>query len=180
MISLKSKITLLVLNYFFLNPQARSYTNELARLFKIDPKNLDRKLKELEKEGLLKSEFSGKQRYFFLNRSYSLLKEYKKIILKTVGFEKKLAEKLANLPGLTSAYIFGSYSKNKMDAMSDIDILLIGSHSPLEAQRLVLPLQKEIQREINIIDMSKKEFAAKKKNYDAFLKNVLASSIKIL
>ncbi len=80
MISLKSKITQLVLNYFFLNPQAKKYTNELARLFQVDPKNLDRKLKELEKEGLLKSEFLGKQRYFFINSRYPLLKEYKKII----------------------------------------------------------------------------------------------------
>lgn len=180
MVSLKSKITLLVLNYFFLNPQAKKYTNELARLLRVDPKNLDRKLKELEKEGLLKSEFSGKQRYFFLNRRYLLLKEYKKIILKTVGFEKKLAEKLAVLPGLADAYIFGSYVKDKMDAVSDIDILLVGSHSPIEAQRLILPFQKEIQREINIIDMSKKEFAVKKKSRQGFLKNALASSIKIV
>jgi len=180
MISLKSKITKLVLNYFFLNPKAKGYTNELARLFQVDPKNLDRKLKELEKEGLLKSEFLGKQRYFSLNLRYPLLKEYKRIVLKTIGFEKKLAEELAVLPGLTSAYIFGSYVKDKMDIMSDIDILLVGNHSPLEAQKLVLPLQKEIQREINIVDMSKKEFIAKKKKGNGFLKNVLASSIKIL
>ena len=80
MISLRSKVTIKILNYFFINPDARHYINELARILNLDPKNVDTKLKELEKEGLLKSEFSGKQRYFYLSKKYPLLKEYRQIV----------------------------------------------------------------------------------------------------
>jgi len=63
MISLRSKITIKLLDYYFLNPNAQVYINELARILEIDPKNTETKLKELEMEGLFKSEFRGKQRY---------------------------------------------------------------------------------------------------------------------
>lgn len=180
MISLRSKITQKVLNYYFLNPKAKKYTNELARLLLLDPKNLDRKLKELEKQGLLKSEFSGKQRYFFLNTKYPLLKEYKKIVLKSFGLEKRLEQLLNKIPAIKQAYLFGSYTKNKLDVSSDIDLLLVGSHSALQAQKIILPLQKEIEREINIVDMTEKEFTKKKKNNDPFIKQALSKAIKII
>lgn len=177
MISLKSQITKKILNYYFLNPGARQYTNELARSLEIDPKNLDRKLKEFEKEGLLKSEFLGKQRYFYLNNQFSLLKEYKSVFLKTCGIEEGLKTALKKLPKLESAYIFGSYAKDSMDASSDIDILLIGSHSSLEAQKAVLSLQKNIQREINIVNMTQEEFTKKKKQKNEFIKNIFSQSV---
>ena len=90
MISLKSKVTIKILNYFFINSDAKHYINELARILNLDPKNVDTKLKELEKEGLFKSEFLGKQRYFYLAKKYPLLKEYRQIVLKTVGIEQHL------------------------------------------------------------------------------------------
>ena len=80
MISLRSKVAVKILNYFFINPEARHYINELAGILGLDPKNTDTKLKELERAGLLKSEFSGKQRYFYLSKEFPLLEEYKKIV----------------------------------------------------------------------------------------------------
>jgi len=56
MISLRSEITRKLLNYFFLNPEASLYVNELARKLGLDKRNLVKKMKELEKEGLLKNE----------------------------------------------------------------------------------------------------------------------------
>ena len=177
MISFRSQAAKRVLNYYFLNKGVRAYTNQLARLLGLDPKNLDRKLKELEKRGLLKSEFSGHQRYFFLNNKFPLLKEYKSVFLKTIGLEDTLKKALMHLPQLKAAYLFGSYAKDKLDASSDIDILLVGSHSGLAAQKLILPIQKNCDREINIIDMSEKEFKAKKKKGDDFLKDIFSKKI---
>lgn len=79
MFNLKSKITIKILSYYFLNPKKSHYINELARLLEIDPGNLFRKLKELEKEGILKMEMNGNQRYFSLSQESPLLDEYKKI-----------------------------------------------------------------------------------------------------
>ncbi|MEK7212506.1 MAG: nucleotidyltransferase domain-containing protein [Patescibacteria group bacterium] len=180
MISLRSTIARKVLEHFFFNPGARHYVQELARILKTDPKNLYRKLRELEKEGMLASDFSGKQRYFSLNNNYPLLREYRRIVFRTL-FEKRLGSALEGVEGVQEAYLFGSYAAQKMNAASDVDLLVVGNHSSLALQRVIQSFQKEIGREINAVSMGPKEFLAKRKRKDPFLKQVLSGKrIKLL
>ena len=172
MISLRSKVAIKLLDYYFLNPDAQHYINELARILEMDPKNTETKLKEFEKNGLFKSEFRGKERYFFLAKDSPVLEHYRQIFLKTYGIEKRLNDVLKNVKGLKEVDIFGSYAANKMDSSSDIDILAIGSHSVLELQRHIVKLQKDTNREFNVINLSPKEFASKKKNKDPFISGI--------
>lgn len=181
MISLRSKITRKILNLFFLNEQESFYINELAKLIKEDPSNVYKKLMELKEEGILSDEFRGKERYFFLNRKYPFLKEYKKIILKGLGFEKILKERLRKLKGIDSVYIFGSYVKNRLSLESDIDILIVGNYNILKLQKILLEIQKLTGREINSIELTKEEFEKRKKEKDPFLKDVFSKKyIRIL
>ena len=181
MISLRSKITQKILNLFFLNEKEKFYVNELAEKIKEDPANVHKKLIELKKEGILSDEFSGKERYFFLNSKYPFLKEYKKIILKGFGFEKILKEKLSKLKGIDSVYVFGSYAENKLSLESDIDILIIGSTDMIELQKSLVEIQKSTCREINSIELTKKEFAKRKKEKDELLTDIFSKKhIKIL
>ncbi len=177
MISLRSKVAIKLLDYYFLNPHAQHYINELARILELDPKNTEAKLKEFEKDGLFKSEFRGKERYFFLSKGNPVLKHYRQIFLKTYGIEKRLKDIFGGIKGLKDAYIFGSYANDKMDSASDIDILAIGSHSILELERPIVRLQKEIGREFNVMNLSPEEFEAKKKNKDPFINTVFKSKI---
>lgn len=181
MISLRSKVAIKLLDYYFLNQKGQYYINELARILELDPKNTATKLKEFEKNGLLKSEFRGKERYFFLAKDNPVLEHYRQIFLKTYGIEKKLKDTLSNIKGLKEAYLFGSYAKNRMDSSSDIDILTIGSHSVFKLQRLIAKLQKEVGREFNVTNLSVKEFETKKKDKENFINSVLETKpIKIL
>ena len=173
MISLRSKVTIKLLDYYFLNPEAQVYINELARILGLDPKNTETKLKELEKEGLFKSEFRGKQRYFFLAKDNPILEHYRQIFLRTYGIEKRLKDMIGNIKGLKEVYLFGSYASSKMDSSSDIDLLAIGKHSILELQRIIVKLQKDTGREFNVINLSPKEFEEKKKDKNSFINNVL-------
>lgn len=177
MISFRSSITQKLLTYFLLNKTKEFYINELARLLNVDPKNLDKKLKELEKEGIFKSEFRGKQKYYFLNKNFPLLNEYKQIFNKTIGLEYQLKNILQRVKGLEETYIFGSYANNKLDVLSDIDLLIIGSHKSLDAEKAIIPLQKTIGREINIIDMTREELERKKLERDPLIKHVFSKQI---
>lgn len=181
MFNLRSKIAQKALGYYFLNSEAKKYVNELARILDADAGNLDRKLKELVRAGVLISEFSGNQRHYFLNHKYPLLKELKKIYDANFGLEESLRQVLKKMAGLKEAYIFGSYARGELSPGSDIDLLLIGSHSALDAQKTILPLQKRLQREFNVVDMTEKEFAEKKKKRDGFIKNILKNkTVKII
>ncbi len=178
MIITKSKIGNKILNYFFVNKNARHYINELARILELDPKNVDKKLKEFEVAGILKSEFSGNQRYFFINSQFPLLNQYEQIFKKTSGIENIIKLFVEKNNSIKEAYIYGSYINGKFDDFSDIDILIVGSHSSLDVQKKVLPIQKSINREINITNFNEAEFN-KKKNKDPFIIEVLKNSIKI-
>lgn len=171
MISFRSKIARKALNYFFLNESSELYINEAARLFQEDPKNLYRTLLLLETEGILKSAFSGRERYFSANNRAPEYKSYKAVFLRTAGVERLLRDALSGLKGIKNAYIFGSYANSGFSAQSDIDILLIGSHDQLEAEKALLKLRKSLGREINLIHMTEEEFA-RKSGKDQLLKGI--------
>lgn len=181
MFSLRSEITKDILSYFFLNDQKPAYVNDLSRRLQHDSGNLSRKLTELEREGLLKSDYKGNLKYYSLNKKYPLLSEYKKIFQKTLGIEQELKQSLISIEGLGTAFIFGSYATNKMDPMSDIDLLLVGNHKVLDVQRQISSLQKKIDREINCINMDSEEFKRKEEAGDPFITNFKRSKkIKLI
>jgi len=172
MISMKSKITRVLLNYFFLNPEESLFVNEMSRKLDLDKRNLVKKLKALEEEGILGSEIRGNQKIYSINRSYSLYDEYRKIIFKTIGVENKLKNLTEKVKGIEKMYLFGSYAKDAMETHSDIDLLVVGDHKIMTLQKELSKLQKEIGREINVVNMDKKEFEKRKKKKDPFIETV--------
>ncbi len=181
MILLRSQITKRLLNYFFINPRKTLYVNEISRKLHLDKRNLVKKIKELEGMGLLKSERRGNLKLYSINRAYFLYDEYRKITMKTVGLEERLRKILQEVKGVKEACIYGSYAKNQMGTHRDIDLLIVGSHDILPLQRQLSKLQKEIDREINAIDMDEKEFKKRIARKDPFLTGVLKQkSIKII
>jgi predicted nucleotidyltransferase len=175
--SLKSQITQKLLIYFFLNKTTEKYVNELAKILVVDPKNLDSKLKELTRAGIFKQDRRGKECFYSLNKNFTLLKEYEQIVKKTFGIERQIKNILQNEKNICKAYIFGSYAKNKLGTESDIDLLIIGNQKLLDLQVKFFALQKQIGREINIINMTKAEFERKKQNTNPFIKNIFTRPI---
>lgn len=177
MINLRSKITIKLLDYYFLNKEKANYINELAKILEVDPGNLFRKLKELEKDGLFSSELRGNQRYFFINKKYPFLFEYIKMYESKFGFVGLLKEELKDVKGLSEAYIFGSLAKGNFREASDIDLLIVGSHNYESLLPIISGLEKKMKREINVVDFTNKEFLAKQKKGDEFIKNVFSDKI---
>lgn len=176
MISLRSKIAQKVLNYFMLQQDREMYVNDIARILNLESGNLTRKLLELEEEGILKSVWRGRQRYYSLNKAFPLIKEYKNIILKTVGFEQILKIAIKKITGIQKAVIFGSYAQNHMDSHSDIDLLVIGSHNTIELNKTIAQIQKVVHRDINLISMSVNEYKNRKKS-NPLLKSIEAKKV---
>ena len=172
MIQTRSKITQAVLSFFLLQDGKELYVNALARRLSLDSGNLTRKLIELEAEGILKSRWMGEQRYYGLNKDFPFLKEYKNIIFKTLGFESLLKEGLLKIKGIKSAVIFGSYVQNKMNAASDIDLLVVGSHSVLDVNRMAASVQKALDREINVLSVTEAEYLSRKKAKDPLISSI--------
>ncbi len=181
MLELKSKETRMLSVYFFLNPEKKSYARELAEKIGLDPSNTAKALGKLADEGLVIREKRGGHWFYFLNKEYPLLDEARKILMFKYGMAEMLKKKLKGLEGLEEAYIFGSYAKGDYGAESDIDVLLIGSHSAIKADERLAVLGKYFDREFNGIDMDRRELEKRRREKDDFIRDVFKGKfIKIL
>ena len=116
MLDLRSKARQRLLAYYFTNPTARHHLRDLADQLSIDPSNLSRELRRLEREGLFRSEWSGRQKYFQLNRQYPLYREIRSIVAKTIGAVPLIAQSVKPVAGIEEAYVYGSFARNQQGA----------------------------------------------------------------
>ena len=126
MISLRSSIAKKILNYFLINPHESLYVNELSRKLFLDKRNLVKKIKELELDGIMTHETRGNLKLYSINTHYPMYREYRKIIMANIGVEEQLKKILHGARGMKEVYIYGSYARDSMAPHSDIDILVIG------------------------------------------------------
>ena len=113
-----------------------------------------------------------------MNKNFPLYKEYKKIVISSFGLEQKLESILKKVSGVEKAFIFGSYAKGSADSASDIDVLIVGRHSIVDLQKEIAKIQREFDREINIVSLSSQEYIEKRN--DPFLKEIQRSKKIIL
>ena len=172
MLDLRSRARQRLLTFFFTNPAARLHLRDLAERLSVDPSNLSRDLRRLEREGLFRSEISGRQKYFRLNREYSLFREVRSIVGKTIGAVPLIGRALESLEGVEEAYLYGSFARHQQDAASDIDVLVIGNPSAQKMAEAARRLERQLAREINYTVMSRGEFEHRREQKDAFLESI--------
>jgi predicted nucleotidyltransferase len=172
MLDFRSKARQRLLAYYFTNPTARHHLRDLAQRLNIDPSNLSKEFQRLEREGLFRSEVSGRQKYFQLNREYPLFDEVRRIVAKTIGAAPLIAQSLKRIEGIGEAYLYGSFARNQQDASSDIDVLVIGAPREEALAQAARTLERQLGREINYTVLTPKELQSRRARKDAFLANV--------
>ena len=170
--NLRSEARRRLLAYYFTNPTARVHLRDLAEKLEIDPSNLSKELRRLEREGLFRSQVSGRQKYFQLNRDYPLFAEVRQIVGKTIGAAALIRESLKKIDAIQEAYLYGSFAKNQQDANSDIDVLMIGAPREGTLLQAMQKLERQLGREINYTVLTRKEFASRRARKDVFLESV--------
>jgi predicted nucleotidyltransferase len=172
MFSLRSELRRKLLTFFYVNRSARVYVRQLAQALGTDSTNLSRELARLEKEGLLRSEWEGRQLYYSLNRAYPLLKPIFALLQSSIGIEPTLKSALQAISGIQSAWLYGSFAKNEADAVSDIDLLIVGQPGPTELASEIRNAERALRREINYTVLSPRELARRLKASDPFVSDI--------
>lgn len=168
----KSELRRKLLAYFFTNPENKLYLREIAVIIKEDPGNLSKELSRFVQEGLFMAEERGSQKYFFLNRGYPLYREIESIVSKTIGLEGAIKKALSEIDGIVLAFIYGSFAKDRQNAMSDIDLAIIGDIDEDQLLSRISQLQRFLHREINYTLYSKNEWDKTKKDTGTFTANI--------
>lgn len=177
---LNTKLRRKLLAYSFTHSDENYYVRELSSLIDEDPGNLSRELKKLEEEGLYNSVTKGRVKFYSLNKKYPLFKELKRIIFKTEGVEGSLKEIVLKFKGVSLAFMYGSYAKNKEKKVSDIDMVVVGEFPQNKFTRDIRSLESKLNREINFTSYNREEFGKEKEKEGGFLNLVLKDKIVLL
>ncbi|MCK5474034.1 MAG: nucleotidyltransferase domain-containing protein [Candidatus Aenigmarchaeota archaeon] len=162
---------------FLENYKAKWHLREIARKTKISPQTAHRYLNALEMKNILKTEYVGKNKNFFLNKENIITKHtvLKSEIEKTSEFLKNHPKIHLILEQLNpkKAIIFGSYAKSTETKDSDIDMILFEKTSI----KKITELEITYNLEINTKNTTTNEFKKLLKQDNALAIEVLKNHI---
>ncbi|MGD0918371.1 MAG: nucleotidyltransferase domain-containing protein, partial [Thermodesulfobacteriota bacterium] len=109
-----------------------------------------------------------------------LYKELKTIMFKTEGVQGSLKDLVRRYEGITLAFLYGSYAKNRERKTSDIDLVVVGEFPRDPFTRDVRKVESKLNREINFTAYAISEFSKEREKKGGFLNLVLKDNIIVL
>ncbi len=97
------------------------------------------------------------------------------MLRKTVGMADLLRDALKPFEDqIGTAFLFGSAAQGREGLYSDVDLMIIGSATFEDVAKAVHGVQGKLGREVNPVILRPRDFAAKLKSKDAFIRRVMA------
>ena len=150
------------------------YLSELAHYLRTTPSSLQRELSSLVAAGLLQKRREGTRTYFKAETRSPLFPELARVFEKTVGLIPALQQLLERFGDkITCSVVYGSVARREEHALSDVDLLVIGSVGLAELAPVLRRAEERLGREVNVTCYSVREFRAKVAEGDHFLAAVL-------
>lgn len=167
-----------VLALLFGQPNRSFYLNEVVRYAAMGKGAISRELVKLCDANLLTMTKQGNQNHYQANAGSPIFNELKQVVLKTFGlvvFLRKGLEPL--LPQLERAFVYGSTAKGNDHVGSDVDVMLVGNDlSYGEIMQMLEPVEKQLQRSVNLTLYSPAEFAHRLAAGQSFISKVMAQA----
>ena len=169
----KSRIRRDLLALFFTNPSRRYYLRQIQRMLGYSAGSIRRELLRFQRDGLLETQREGNLLYYALDSHHPLFPELKSIVSKTIGVEKAIRKALSTLPGMSAAFIYGSFASGHEKPGSDIDLMIIGDPKSVAVHERIGRLERTFGREINVTIYSEREYRWKRKSHRGFIMDLL-------
>lgn len=171
-----------VLEWVFGRPERWYHIQELIRLTSLASASLQREVKRLHLAGLVVEERIGNLRRVKANPASPMFIDLANLVRKTMGAVPAITAALQPLAsGLQVALVFGSVAKGTAHAASDVDVLLVSSSLQLsEALDLLLPLEAQLGRRIEVKLYMPGEFNARRAEAGSVVQRILAGPIELM
>lgn len=163
-----------VLAAVFAQPDRWWYLSELAEFLGTAPSSLQRELKALVEGGILQQRREGTRVYYKAENRSPLFPELRRLIEKTAGVLPMLRSALMPFQErIGCAFVYGSLARGREHALSDIDVMAIGTIGLADLAPALHDLEARLRREINVTNYSVAEFRKKVSAKDHFVTEVL-------
>ena len=175
-----SKTRVVLLSKLMMNPDKSFYLRELSRDLTIPYSMLYKEEKNLASLGIVNEKKRGRITFVSVNKKLPYFAELKDMIIKTVGLSKPMKDIILKLKGIRYALIFGSFASGEESESSDIDLLIIGDADDEEVLGAVSKMEDRLDREINYMLWSEKEFNKRISSKHHLLFDIVAKPVIML
>ncbi len=166
-----------ILSAILLGDNRAWYLAELARYINVQPSSLQRDLASLAESGFLVREQDGNRVIYYDNKNHPLYPELKALFAKASGPIADLRNLIeASDEGILFAFIYGSYARDAKTAVSDVDLMILGSVDQVKFAADLRLVERRYNIPINATIYSSDEFRRKLNAGSHFLNEVFAGS----
>ena len=169
----RSRLQAQVLAILLLGDGDAVSTPELARRTGGAAASLHRELRRLEDAGLIEHDRVGRTKRYRASESSPVHEALRELMERTLGVEAALRSRLADLPGVETAAIFGSWAAGRVTADSDVDLLVVGDVDRDRLLGIAGDVERLAGREVNVSVYAADEFERRRRERSGFLATVL-------
>lgn len=188
-----SKTRVKLLHLFLNNPGKSFYVREITRLIDEQINSVRRELSNMLQVGVITSDTSDNKLYYEVNQRYEHYlafraifsddvsqssKSVAKSVAKSVDSKHDWKQMISDLPGLRLAIASGVLVADS--GTSKIDLLFVGTITPVRLKKIMKAIEKLEGRELNYTLLSYDEFYYRLSVHDKFITEILNSSHEIV
>ena len=163
-----------VLSLLFSHPDRSFYLRQIVRAANAGSGAVQREINQLASAGIIQKTISGRQVYYQINRNCPIHDELKGLIIKTIAIGDALRSCISSIKDqIQVAFVFGSAARGDFQSQSDIDLMIIGDVSFEQISTALMPVQDQLNREINPNVYPVSEFKRKLAAGHHFLNSIL-------
>lgn len=172
--ALFSKVRQQIMAETYGQPERWWFLSELANFIGATPSSLQREVKSLVVSGILHEKHDGNRLYVQAQRDSSIFNPLQELIAKTLGIRPILENALRALADkIDCAFIYCSVARSEEHTSSDIDLMIIGQVGLSDIAKILRPLEKKLNWEINATCYKPDEFTRKVQSGNHFLTSIL-------
>ncbi|HOW36091.1 MAG TPA: nucleotidyltransferase domain-containing protein [Candidatus Omnitrophota bacterium] len=155
-----------ILDFLCRNPHVSFYGAEIALHTLLSKGGTNQALRQMAKEGLLKTEQKGRMIFYSVDPKSATVRQYK--ILKNVSMLEPLVEQVKGLS--QRAVLFGSCALGEDTEKSDIDIFVVSNDK--EKVRALVLSQPRLKEKIQLVVKSPQEYMGFDKKEPVFYEEI--------
>jgi predicted nucleotidyltransferase len=167
-----------VIGLLFSQPDRAEHFRDVVRKTGASVGSVQRELALLVRLGLVHRSASANLVEYRANRASPIFTELKGLADKTFGIEASVRTALEPFGrDIAFAALYGSVAAGTDDARSDIDVLVVGRVDFGDIVEALHPVAERLERAVNPIVFSRREFARRRREKESFLSAVLAKPV---
>ncbi|MGV8913039.1 MAG: hypothetical protein ACOH14_10545 [Rhodoglobus sp.] len=157
----------------FLHPEREYRATELAREAQVSLPTILRDIDRLTESGYLVERTSGRNRYLRANTEHPIFGSLASVLRYAYGPLAILPPLLSAIPGISEAYIFGSWAARYAGSTGpdphDIDVIAVGDAERMKIYDIASEATSQLGREVNIRTVSETDW---RRSDDLFLSTI--------